>query len=122
VTREKLFELYEETVAKGLVTLKDKNEDYNGDYSVSSDPFANFKASKIIDIIPEKGILLRCIDKFKRIDSFIVRNIFKVKEESVDDTIQDIIVYMVILKAMLKDRKEEALLKVTRVDVPVQQE
>ncbi len=104
MTREKLFEIYETTCANGLVTMKAKNMDY----SVSDDPFGNFKASIILGIIPEMGILLRCLDKFKRLESFIKRGSLEVKDESEDDTIQDIIVYMVILKAMLKDRKNNA--------------
>lgn len=101
MTKAALFELHEETFKKCLVIMKAKNQDYTGG---TDDPFANFKASEIFGISAELGILVRCIDKFQRIRSFTVKGELAVKSESVDDAIEDVINYMVLLKGIIKDK------------------
>ena len=97
--REKLFKLAEETFESCLVIMKAKNHDY----SHSSDPYGNFKASKVLGVHPIIGILMRCMDKFKRIETFVKNGELKVKGESVDDAFEDVINYMILAKGMVHE-------------------
>ena len=84
--------------------MEAKNQDYAGD---GSDPFANFRACEIFGVPAEIGILTRSIDKFKRIESFVNTGTLAVKSESVDDAIEDVINYMILLKGIIKERQGE---------------
>lgn len=98
---EELFKLHKETCAKALIIMKQKNHDYT---SGSHDPFANFRESLFLGIEPEIGLLLRVMDKFKRIKTFVREGKLKVKDESVEDAIDDTINYMILLKGLVMER------------------
>lgn len=99
---EDLLKLHKETCSKALATMRVKNHDYT---SGSNDPFANFRGSLFIGIEPELGILMRCMDKFKRIQTFVEKKELKVKDESVMDAIEDTINYMILLKGIIKEKQ-----------------
>ena len=82
-----------------------KNSDYTGGEK-ATDIFANFKASKVLDIHPVKGILMRMMDKIQRIQSFTNDHKLQVPNESVDDACEDIINYAILAKAMLKEERD----------------
>jgi len=63
-----LLKLHKSTCQSAFETMKVKNHDYT---SGSNDPFANFRGSLFIGIQPELVILMRCMDKFKRIQTFV---------------------------------------------------
>jgi hypothetical protein len=80
-----------------------KNADYAGD----SDPFANFRIVEHIGLCSvEKGIVVRMTDKLARISNLLERDA-QVLDESVSDTLSDIINYAAILKAYLYDRASD---------------
>lgn len=103
MTRQELLDLHGTTCNKAFSVFEAKNHDYTAG---SEDPFANFKASEVLGVPAEIGILVRCVDKFQRIRSFAVKGELKVKGESVDDAIEDVINYMVLLKGVIKDRTD----------------
>lgn len=107
MTRDDLINLHNDTCADACSIMKAKNHDYT---SGSNDPFANFKLSEVLGIPAELGLLIRCLDKIKRINSFILKGELAVKDEPVDDAIRDIINYMVLLKGMIIDRKSSNIL------------
>lgn len=112
MTRDELFKLHEETTAKCLGIMRQKNQDYSGG---TGDPFTNFLAGEILGISGELGILLRSLDKFQRIRAFVETGSLAVKSESVDDAIEDVINYMILLKGLIK-HKQEAFSKDTPLD------
>ena len=69
--------------------------------------FSNLDSSEILGIKTEVGILVRMLDKIKRLNSFAVTEAMKVKEESVEDTVKDIINYAILFRAKLKTRESE---------------
>lgn len=76
-------------------TLQDKNTDYSG----CAGEFWNFEAASFISGVPiEKGILNRMADKFCRLRNVLTAPPMT-KEESVNETISDLIGYAVILHA-----------------------
>src|SRR3990167_4142155 len=94
----------EETFAKCLEIAKRKNNDYAGEKTI--DPFANFRASEILSgVRVERGILVRMGDKFKRVSNLLGQD-NAVKDESIQDTLNDIINYSAILLSYLKNEKK----------------
>ena len=75
-------------------------EDKNKDYSSTENPFSNIETCKVYGINPEHGLLIRMMDKFSRLNNLIVnKKEASVKDESIEDTIDDMINYLAILKA-----------------------
>ena len=90
----------ENTFAACLAIARKKNADYAGE----ADPFANFRASELVGVSVEKGIMVRWLDKLKRIDNLLSQPAY-VTEESIEDTLRDAINYPAILLAYLQARK-----------------
>lgn len=94
MTREEFVKNLEDTYKKCLETVKIKNQDYAGD----GDPWANFRLAKLLHIDVERAILLRIADKIARISNLIDKPP-AVTDEKMEDTIEDCINYLAILKA-----------------------
>ena len=91
-----LFTHSERVFSKCIEVMKKKNADYS---SSSTDAFRNFKAVEQFGITNvENGILVRLTDKLMRMSS-LLSNEAQVKEETLLDTIEDAINYLVILHA-----------------------
>lgn len=86
-----------ETFNKCFSTAIAKNNDYGGS---NNDPFANFRNSTIAGVTVEKGILVRLMDKMSRISTLLDKEAM-VKDESINDTIEDAINYLAIMKAYI---------------------
>lgn len=82
--------------------MEKKNHDYRGG---NGDPYSNFRGSKLYDVDPIIGILLRQGDKQKRIETFVRRGTLKVAGESVDDALIDIINYCALIRGLIKERE-----------------
>lgn len=96
----KLLSLVEETNAQCLEIMRQKNHDYT---SGSKDVLANFRASQAIGVHPGLGILIRSMDKFKRIQTFIEQGTLAVNSESVQDAVSDVINYMHLLNFLFHE-------------------
>lgn len=104
MTREQLLSLHQNTCQAAFDIMEAKNQDYTGG---SEDPFANFRATEMLGVPAEIGVLTRCLDKFQRVRSFVANGSLAVKNESVDDAIEDVINYMVLLKGIIRERQGE---------------
>jgi hypothetical protein len=104
MTREELLRMHQETCDKCRQIMSAKN----ADYSHGNSPFLNFRSSEILGVHPAKGLLIRVLDKIQRIKSYIDRGELSVKNESVEDAIEDVINYMILLKGMIQEDKENA--------------
>jgi hypothetical protein len=102
MTRDDLLELHEDTCERCREMMKAKNQDYAG--GSGDDPFANFRTAKAIGVDPAKGILMRMLDKVKRVQSFVERGNLKVEDEPVEDACDDLVNYAILLKGELIDR------------------
>jgi hypothetical protein len=83
-----------------------KNNDYTGG-KTATDIFANFNSSKILNIHPVQGLLLRVIDKVQRIRSFTNDKELSVPNETVEDACDDIVNYAILAKAMLMEERSQ---------------
>ena len=93
----------ERTFSNCLDTAKRKNNDYGG---VDSNPYANFSNSTIVGVSIEKGILVRMMDKVSRISTLLEKE-SQVKDEAIEDTLDDLVNYTAILKSYLMDKKKD---------------
>lgn len=91
----------EKTFEACYATAVRKNHDYGG---TNNDPYANFRNSTIAGVSVERGILVRLMDKMSRISTLLDKDAL-VKDEAVDDTIDDAINYLAILKSYRKNNK-----------------
>ena len=92
-----------ETFEKCLSVVIAKNKDYSGESNVDNDPFKNMKGSLFVGVEVERGALVRMMDKMGRISSLIGQKA-NVKDEAIEDTLDDLINYAAILKSYLKRR------------------
>lgn len=70
MNRDELLKLHFEICEQARTIMEAKNHDYAGG---GADPFGNFRGALFLGIEPELGLLMRCMDKFKRIEAFIDR-------------------------------------------------
>ncbi len=91
----KQFIKHLEDTFKGCLDIAKKK---NSDYANSNDPFKNFEMSLQVGVEPDRAILVRVSDKISRISNLLNRD-GNVKDERLEDTIDDAINYLAILKA-----------------------
>lgn len=84
--RNRLFKLHTTTCTEALALMRAKNEDY----AIADDPYRNFRTFGRI------GILVRMSDKLARLRTFEERGTLSVPDESVGDTVRDIINYAIL--------------------------
>ena len=72
------------------------------DYGAVNDPYANVRGSTAFGIDAWVGALVRLNDKIVRLQSFIRNG--KLANESVEDSIQDIAVYAVIMRILYDEQ------------------
>ena len=101
VSMNPLLQDMADTFTACFETATRKNHDYGGS---NNDPFANFRNSTIAGVSVERGILVRLMDKMSRISTLLDKEAM-VKDEAVDDTIDDAINYLAILKSYRKQNK-----------------
>lgn len=90
-----------DTFSACFETATRKNHDYGGS---NNDPYANFRNSTIAGVTVERGILVRLMDKMSRISTLLDKEAMVI-DEAVDDTIDDAINYLAILKSYRKRNK-----------------
>jgi len=84
--------------------MQRKNHDYAGDDA--KNPWMNFERSEIMGVCKtEQAFMVRILDKVSRLITFIDAGELQVKEEGVQDSIIDIINYMVLFGAFIEDQK-----------------
>jgi hypothetical protein len=89
-----------DTFAECAKLIQKKNTDYAG----NGDPYENFhRAADFAGVSVEESILVRLGDKLARLKNLLTRNGERaVLNESIEDTLLDIINYFVILRVWLK--------------------
>jgi hypothetical protein len=90
-----------ETFEKCLEIAIRKNNDYGG---TNKDPYANFRNSTMVGVSVEKGMLVRMMDKMSRISTLLDKQA-KVTDESIEDTLEDLANYAIIMKSYIKRSK-----------------
>jgi hypothetical protein len=102
--RQALLDLHKELSEKAFSIMLVKNHDYT---SNADDPYANFRSAEFLGVDPVIGVLLRMMDKTKRIQSFVEQGRLAVQGESVEDAVIDIMNYAIIIRGLLLDGQDE---------------
>jgi hypothetical protein len=89
-------------------TAKELMERKNHDYADSTDPFLNFRMCEQAQLCSTLiGMLVRLGDKVSRFENLAIKKKEqKVKDESIEDTLLDIINYCVLIVAFIEKEKE----------------
>jgi hypothetical protein len=104
MNRDELLKNHEVLCEKAYELMKRKNADYAGRKGV--EPFANFTRCESMGVCAtEQGMLVRMIDKISRLSSFVEAGVFQVKDESLEDTIVDVINYAVLFASYVEDKR-----------------
>lgn len=98
-----LIQDVKETFDKCFDTLVKKNNDYAGEQP--TDVYKNLRACSQFGVPPKVGVMVRLSDKFARIGTLLNQEA-AVKDEAIEDTIDDAINYLAILKSILKNKIE----------------
>ena len=101
-TQKNFIEDLEKVMQEALSIVHKKNNDY----ATETDPFKNFRFSKLIDVEVPQAILLRICDKMARINNVLQKGSVSVEDETVQDTIKDVINYMAIMLVYLRWEEE----------------
>lgn len=96
---EKLVSFQRHVFNRAAKIIEAKNHDYGAD----NDPFRNFHKHGSL------GIEVRLSDKWARFEGFLKRGLLKVKDESVEDTIIDIINYLILWMAYRRRKNATAI-------------
>lgn len=98
--KDDLFQLHKDLCESALELMKKKNADYS-----KSHPLGNFFVCEAMQASSaENGIIVRLSDKLSRLVSVIEKGA-QVKDETIDDTIVDVINYAVLLSGVIRYRK-----------------
>lgn len=105
---EQLFTYHAELCDAALTLMKRKNADYtNSANAEEPNCFANFTRCESMGICTaEQGFLVRITDKLSRLSTFTTSGELQVKDESVKDTILDLINYSVLFLAYLDQERK----------------
>lgn len=76
----------------------------NADYADEGNPFKNFEMSTQVGVTPARAILVRVSDKLSRVSNLLNKEA-TVNDESIADTLNDMINYIAILKVYLNEQK-----------------
>ena len=90
-----------------LDELKMLHDAKNHDYATAENPYKNLEGVSRIGIEPWRGIVIRLMDKFERVEQFCTNGELAIKSEGMEDTFKDIEVYSTL--AMILFRKSENL-------------
>ena len=90
-----------------LDELKMLHDAKNHDYATAENPYKNLEGVARIGIEPWRGIVIRLMDKFERVEQFCTNGELAIKSEGMEDTFKDIAVYSTL--AMILFRKSENL-------------
>jgi len=101
VTRRELLRFQRDICDQANALMSRKNQDYATGDNVDGDVFANFRMSEEKTSVPvATGMLVRLSDKLSRLGHLLQPGYkAKVRDESVKDTILDIINYAVLIEA-----------------------
>ena len=103
MTRDGLLAFHGELTKSARDLMSLKNRDYAGKDGI--EPFANFTRVEAMGVCTtEQGFLCRLTDKMSRLSSFVHSGKMNVADESFNDTCVDVINYMVLLAAYIKDK------------------
>ena len=90
-----------------LDELKMLHDAKNHDYATEENPYKNLEKVSAIGIEPWRGIVIRLMDKFSRLEEYCVKGKLSIKSEGVEDTFADIAVYSILARILFRKEQEK---------------
>lgn len=104
MTREELLKHHEVLCKQARDLMDKKNRDYAG--NEGKEPFANFTRVEAMGICStEQGFMVRLTDKMSRLSSILASGKTSVTNETFEDTMVDVINYIVLLSAYRQEKQ-----------------
>ncbi|KKN74273.1 hypothetical protein LCGC14_0392120 [marine sediment metagenome] len=105
--RADLLALHATFCGKGAALIDAKNHDYSGAKASGQNVFGNLMSCEQLGLCEaEIGILIRMVDKIKRLVTHFNDGELKVSDESAEDSLIDLSNYAFLLYALRQHRKE----------------
>ena len=90
-----------------LDELKMLHDAKNVDYSTLENPYKNLQATERIGVEAWKGIVIRLMDKFSRLEEYCVKGELAIKSEGIDDTFAGIAFYSILARILFRKEQEK---------------
>lgn len=104
MNQKELLEFHDRLCRECREVMAKKNHDYAG--ATGTTPFGNFQAPEQLGLCStETGIVMRMLDKIKRLITFCNAGELKVENEGAADACKDIVNYAIILAAYVEDKQ-----------------
>jgi hypothetical protein len=92
-----------------LDELKMLHDAKNHNYATAENPYKNLEGVSRIGIEPWRGIVIRLMDKFERVEQYCTNGELAIKSEGMEDTFKDIAVYSTLAMILFPKEQDEAL-------------
>jgi len=90
-----------------LDELKMLRDAKNHDYATAENPYKNLEGVSRIGIEPWRGIVIRLMDKFERVEQYCTNGELAIKSEGMEDTFKDIAVYSTLAMILFRKGQEK---------------
>jgi hypothetical protein len=90
-----------------LDELKMLHDAKNHDYATADNPYKNLEGVERIGIEAWRGIVIRLMDKFERVQQYCVNGDLAIKSEGMEDTFKDIAVYSTLAFILFRKDQEK---------------
>ena len=99
-----------------LDALKILHDAKNHDYATADNPYKNLEGVSRIGIEPWRGIVIRLMDKFERVEQQCTNGELAIKSEGMEDTFKDIAVYSTLAMILFRKQQDDATQELTEID------
>ena len=99
-----------------LDELKMLHDAKNHDYATAENPYKNLEGVSRIGIEPWRGIVIRLMDKFERVEQYCSNGELAIKSEGMEDTFKDIAVYSTLAMILFRKQQDDATQQLTEIE------
>ena len=99
-----------------LDELKMLHDAKNHDYATAENPYKNLEGVERIGIEAWRGIVIRLMDKFERVEQYCTNGELAIKSEGMEDTFKDIAVYSTLAMILFRKQQDDATQELTEVE------
>ena len=99
-----------------LDELKMLHDAKNHDYATDENPYKNLEGVARIGIEPWRGIVIRLMDKFERVEQYCTNGELAIKSEGMENTFKDIAVYSTLAMILFRKQQDDTTQELTEIE------
>ena len=88
----------------------------NHDYATDENPYKNLEGVARIGIEPWRGIVIRLMDKFERVEQYCTNGELAIKSEGMENTFKDIAVYSTLAMILFRKQQDDTTQELTEIE------